>query len=152
MESMWGIIVGAVNHVFEFFYFVGSMYSWILEYVLIFGLVAAFLYHIFSIRKDESLWRDMAKWLSSSIGAIFLVLICLYISPSVFEDDNTMWRYIIIRITGICIGVVGISGALLFLDSVTRGDWLGQIEKTEYGPVIVLSAMILALSFIIVYA
>lgn len=152
MDQVWGVMVGSVNHVFDAFYFVGSLHSLILEYVLLALLVGVFAYHIYKVSHDESLWRDVRKWASSSIGAVFLVMLCLYIAPSVFSDENTMWRYVIIRVVGICIGVVGISGALLFLDSVTKGDWLGQVEKTDYGPVIVISSMILALAIIIVYA
>jgi len=116
----------------------------------IFGYYAA--KHLAAVRHEPGLYHDVKRWAGSSLLGALVILACLTISPAVLGDDPLMlWRYIILRTTAFAFGVIALVGGLLFVDSVTPGDWLEKVENTAYGPVILLSVVTIAIAIIIAY-
>jgi hypothetical protein len=123
----------------------------ILTYVIAVGLALLLTYHIWKLRSDP-IWDDLVRWVQSSIGAVLLVIIATYLLTYLFPESDPYGgiRYVLIKVVSICVGIVGITGGILFVDSVTKGDWLSQVETVPYGPVALLVAFILAIAWIIV--
>jgi len=123
----------------------------ILHVVVALGILIYFFRHL-RVLRQEILWDDIKRWGGSSLPALSIVLICLAISPIVLgEDPYMLWRYLVLRITAFSFGIVALSAGLLFVDSVTTGDWLSKVEGTEYGPVILLTAILLGVAVIIAW-
>jgi len=134
-------------------YFYSTYWYEVFPFVFWFIMGVAFVWLIRDLYANIPLWESLRRWVASSIGAIIIISLCLYISPYFFPDDRLiLWRFIIVRLVGVCIGIVAVVGALLFIDSVTPGNWLDKVEKSPYGAVVILAAAILALALIIVYA
>lgn len=122
-----------------------------LHLVVAVAILIFFGRHLRVLRADPS-WVDVKRWGGSSLPAFAVILICLALSPVVLGSDPLMlWRYLVLRLVAFAFGIVALAGGLLFVDSVTKGDWLAEVGNAEYGPVILLTAIVLALAIIIAW-
>jgi hypothetical protein len=80
-----------------------------------------------------------------------LILGAAYLYWQVTGRYEDIASYLLIRFMGICLGVMCLTGAIIFIDAITPGDWLGNIEHSALGPEIVTAALILALALIIIW-
>jgi len=80
-----------------------------------------------------------------------LILGAAYLYWQVTGRYEDIASYLLIRFMGICLGVMCLTGAIIFIDAITPGDWLGGIEHSALGPEIVTAALILALALIIIW-
>jgi len=91
------------------------------------------------------------EWCWNSALILILILGAAYLYWQVTGRYDDIASYLLIRFMGICLGVMCLTGAVIFIDAITPGDWLGSIEHSAFGPEIVTAALILALALIIIW-
>jgi hypothetical protein len=91
------------------------------------------------------------EWCWNSAFILMLILGAAYLYWQITGRYEDIASYLLIRFMGICLGVMCLTGAIIFIDAITPGDWLGNIEHSALGPEIVTAALILALALIIIW-
>ncbi|MGO9567270.1 MAG: DUF350 domain-containing protein [Desulfomonilaceae bacterium] len=94
--------------------------------------------------------REIRQWLiASTIGSLGVVGLLLG-SPVVLPDDPTaLLRYVIIRLIAVLIGLIALSGGMLFVDFITPDDWMDGIGKDHTASAILMSAVVLVIGAIL---
>jgi hypothetical protein len=94
--------------------------------------------------------REIRQWLiASTIGGLGVVGLLLS-SPLVLPDDPTaLLRYVIIRVIAVLIGLIALSGGMLFVDFITPDDWMDGIGKDHTASAILMSAVVLVIGAIL---
>jgi hypothetical protein len=94
--------------------------------------------------------KEMKQWLiASTIGGVGVVGLLLS-SPLVMPDDPTaLLRYVVIRAIAVLIGLVALSGGMLFVDFITPDDWMDGIGKDHMASAILMSAVVLVIGAIL---
>lgn len=80
--------------------------------------------------------------IASTIGCGIIAAFVLF-SPLAFpgEDWWALVRKLILFVPMAVVGIICITGALLFVDFVSKRAWLNKIEETEYGTTILFSVI-----------
>jgi hypothetical protein len=74
----------------------------------------------------------------------------LWFSPTIIPDDpDALFRYVLIRVTAVLIGMISLSGGMLFVNFITPGDWMEGIGKNQMASAILMSAVVLVIGAIL---
>jgi hypothetical protein len=94
--------------------------------------------------------RELKQWLiASSIGGAGLLGL-LGAGPWVMPDDpDALLRYTVLRIAAVLIGLIALSGGMLFINFITPDDWMDGIGKDQIASAILMSAVVLVLGAIL---
>ena len=96
------------------------------------------------------MFTEFKQWAIVSIFASMAVaglLVCSnWITP---HDPLSLLRYVIIRLTAVLIGMITLSGGMLFVDFITPDDWMAGIGKDPTSSAIVMSAVVLVIGAIL---
>lgn len=116
--------------------------------------VVFFLFYIWRMKKREPmLWDTAANFFAASILGVFVVMVCLYLSPIFMGEDSwSLYRYLTIRLASFSLALLLLTSGVMFWDFVTPGNTLEAIHKAPYGPVIVISVVVFALGLILAFA
>jgi hypothetical protein len=65
------------------------------------------------------------------------------------EDPSGLLRYTLIRLTAVLIGMITLTGGMLFVDFITPDDWMEGIGKDPTSSAILMSAVVLVIGAIL---
>lgn len=96
------------------------------------------------------MFREFRQWLiASAIGCTGIASL-LWFSPRIIPDDpDALFRYVLIRVTAVLIGMVSLSGGMLFVNFITPDDWMEGIGKNQMASAILMSAVVLVIGAIL---
>lgn len=119
-------------------------------------LLAVFIWTILRTRKNRDLWEQVKAWAQSSIGALIIITVFLYISPILMPDSDSfgLYRSMLLRTTSFLGGMVLVTASILFVSRTLfpDGGLFKQIMSTEYGSTIILSVIIASLCYLMTYS
>jgi drug/metabolite transporter (DMT)-like permease len=96
------------------------------------------------------MFGEFKKWAVASVLASTAVAGLLGCSHWAMPQDPTgLIRYVVIRLTAVLIGMITLSGGMLFIDFITPDDWMDGIGKDPTSSAIVMSAVILTIGAIL---
>ena len=84
--------------------------------------------------------------IASAIG--MLIILAFIIAAPFFFPGGDKWALVwklIMNVPMTIVGIICITGSILFVDFVSRRAWLNQIEETTYGPTAIYIAIILVI-------
>jgi hypothetical protein len=94
--------------------------------------------------------REIRQWLIAStfggLGVVGLLLGSTLVLP---DDPTALLRYVIIRVIAVLIGLIALSGGMLFVDFITPDDWMDGIGKDHVASAILMSAVVLVIGAIL---
>ena len=98
--------------------------------------------------------REFFKW--SMLTALFLTVLCcivalsLYLAPVIgAHDPYCLIRYLLLRLTAICVAAPALIGLMLFVDFITPSDSMQVIGDDPKASSYVMSAVILVIGAIL---
>lgn len=96
------------------------------------------------------MFKELRHWLiASSIGCTSISGL-LWVSQWIMADDPyALVRYVLIRVTAVLIGLIALSGGMLFVNFITPDDWMEGIGKNHLASAILMSAVVLVLGAIL---
>jgi hypothetical protein len=119
-------------------------------------LLAVFIWTILRTRKNRDLWEQVKAWSQSSIGALIIIVVFLYISPILMPDSDSfgLYRSMLLRTTSFLGGMVLVTASILFVSRTLfpDGGLFKQIMSTTYGSTIILSVIIASLCYLMTYS
>lgn len=117
-------------------------------------MVMVLIWTIHNTKKDRYLWNQVKAWSQSSIGAILLVVIFLYWSPTVMPeaDQFGLYRSLLLRSASFLTGLFLITGGILFVGRVMPIGLISKVENATYGPTAVVCSIILGLVYLMTYS
>ncbi len=93
---------------------------------------------------------EMRQWLIASTVGGLGVLGLLMASPLVLPYDPTaLLRYVVIRVIAVLIGLIALTGGMLFVDFITPDDWMDGLGKDHTASAILMSAVVLVIGAIL---
>jgi hypothetical protein len=96
------------------------------------------------------MFREFRQWLIASTVGCTGVASLLWCSPWIIPDDpNVLARYVLIRVTAVLIGLISLSGGMLFVNFITPDDWMDGIGKNQMASAILMSAVVLVIGAIL---
>ncbi len=94
--------------------------------------------------------REFKQWLIASAVGCTGIATLLGFSPWIIpEDPNALARYALIRVTAVLIGLISLSGGMLFVNFITPDDWMDGIGKNQMASAILMSAVVLVIGAIL---
>lgn len=119
-------------------------------------LLAVFIWSILRTRRDPALWAQVKAWAQSSIGALIIITIFLYISPILMPNSDSfgLYRSMLLRSTSFLGGMLLVTASILFVSRTLfpEGGLFRQIMSTQYGATAVLCSIILGLIYLATYS
>jgi hypothetical protein len=96
------------------------------------------------------MYNEFRKWAIASVLASIAVAGLLSCSNWVMpHDPSALLRYVVIRLTAVLIGMITLSGGMLFMDFITPDDWMAGIGKDPTSSAVVMSAVVLVIGAIL---
>jgi hypothetical protein len=94
--------------------------------------------------------REFKQWLIASTAGCAAIIGLLWSSPWIIPDDpNALARYMLIRVTAVLIGLISLSGGMLFVNFITPDDWMDGIGKDQMASAVLMSAVVLVIGAIL---
>ncbi len=94
--------------------------------------------------------REIKQWIIASTAGVLGIAALLFVSPWVLPDDPAaLLRYVIIRVIAVLIGMIALTGGMLFVDFITPDDWMDGIGKDHTASAILMSAVVLVIGAIL---
>ncbi|MGB6065221.1 MAG: DUF350 domain-containing protein [Desulfomonilaceae bacterium] len=94
--------------------------------------------------------REIKQWIIASTAGGLGIAALLLVSPWVLPDDPTaLLRYVIIRAIAVLMGMIALTGGMLFVDFITPDDWMDGIGKDHTASAILMSAVVLVIGAIL---
>jgi hypothetical protein len=96
------------------------------------------------------MFREFRQWfIASTLGCAGIAGL-LWFSPGIIPGDpNALARYVLIRVTAVLIGMISLSGGMLFVNFITPDDWMEGIGKDQMASAILMSAVVLVIGAIL---
>jgi hypothetical protein len=96
------------------------------------------------------MFREFKHWVIASVMASTAVAALLACSNWIMPHDPlALLRYVVIRLTAVLIGMITLSGGMIFVDFMTPDDWMAGIGKDPTSSAIVMSAVVLVIGAIL---
>ncbi|HMK35314.1 MAG TPA: DUF350 domain-containing protein [Desulfomonilaceae bacterium] len=96
------------------------------------------------------MFREFKQWLIASTVGCTAIAGVLWFSPWITpEDPSSLLRYVMIRVTAVLIGLISLSGGMLFVNFITPDDWMDEIGKDQVASAILMSAVVLVIGAIL---
>ena len=96
------------------------------------------------------MFREFKHWAIASVLAVASVTSLLACSEWVMPHDPlALLRYVVIRLTAVLIGLITLSGGMLFVNFITPDDWMDGIGKDPTSSAILMSAVVLVIGAIL---
>ena len=118
--------------------------------------LVVFIWTLYRTRDDTALWNQLKAWVQSSIGALILITIFLYISPILMPESDSfgLYRSMLLRTTSFLGGMLLVTASILFVSRTLfpDGGLFKQIMGVPYGPTIILSVIIISLAYLMTYS
>jgi len=119
-------------------------------------MLGVFIWTLLKTRKNPALWIQVKAWAQSSVGALILITIFLYISPILMPESDSfgLYRSMLLRSTSFLGGMILVTGSILFVSRTLfpEGGLFKQIMDTTYGSTIILSVIIASLCYLMTYS
>jgi len=103
--------------------------------------------------QTNQLKQLLRSWLLGSLFCGGVILILLVVSPFVMPvtDSWGLYRYFVNRVAAAAWGIMAITGAVLFFDYVTPGNWFEKIEEGNVACAIVTVGVIVTVGLVLCY-
>lgn len=96
--------------------------------------------------------KNAGLWLAISIAAVAAWVFSIKMMPALLPDDpNIMWRALIVKSTNTLLGVIALTGTLLFVNAVTKDDWLAKIYENAIACAVVVGVILYCAAWIFTY-
>ncbi|MBI5248427.1 MAG: hypothetical protein HY912_02935 [Desulfomonile tiedjei] len=96
------------------------------------------------------MFSEIKQWAVASMLASTAVAGLLACSNWIMPHDPlSLLRYVVIRLTAVLIGLITLTGGMLFVDFITPDDWMDGIGKDPTSSAIVMSAVVLVIGAIL---
>jgi hypothetical protein len=93
---------------------------------------------------------EFKQWLiASAIGCVGIFGLLWCSSWIIPDDPSALLRYVFIRLTAVLIGLISLSGGMLFVNFITPDDWMDGIGKNQMASAILMSAVVLVIGAIL---
>jgi hypothetical protein len=87
--------------------------------------------------------------IASAIGSSGIALL-LFLSRSITpEDPDVLLRYLAVRLTAVLLGLITLSGGMLFINFITPDDWMEGIGKDSIASAILMCGVVLVIGAIL---
>ncbi|AFM25975.1 DUF350 domain-containing protein [Desulfomonile tiedjei] len=94
--------------------------------------------------------NEFKQWAIASVLSALAVSGLLWSGAWVMpEDPSGLLRYTLIRLTAVLIGMITLTGGMLFVDFITPDDWMEGIGKDPTSSAILMSAVVLVIGAIL---
>lgn len=99
-------------------------------------------------------WAEMEslvqRWIYASLVSVIVIAVALCVFPLI--PTTEMWslhRYIVMGCCRVAFGTIVLPGAVIVFDLITPGgSFIARIVDSQYGPVILCAAVVVAVALI----
>jgi hypothetical protein len=94
--------------------------------------------------------NEFKHWAIASVLSAFAVSGLLWSGTWIMpEDPSGLLRYTVIRLTAVLMGMITLTGGMLFVDFITPDNWMEGIGKDPTSSAILMSAVVLVIGAIL---
>ncbi len=96
------------------------------------------------------MFKEFKQWTIASLLAGTMITGLLACSDWIMPHDPlALLRYVVIRLTAVLIGMITLSGGMLFVNFITPDDWMDGIGKDPTASAMLMSAIVLVIGAVL---